>query len=63
MRKDSFSLGQLIHVRFENLSSKARKQIYNYCRPECDIEVGGIFKDGAVGRAVGSIELKAARIR
>lgn len=63
LRKDSFSLGQLIHVRFQNLSRDARKQIYNYCRPECSIEVGGIFKDGSVGRAVGSIEIKAVKIR
>lgn len=63
LRKDSFSLGRLFHVHFANLDSKSRKQIYNHCRPECEIEVGGIFKDESVGRTIGSIELKAVNIR
>lgn len=63
LRKDSFSLGRLIHVHFEKLGKKARKQIYNHCRPECEIEIGGIFKDESVGRTVGSIEIRAVRIR
>lgn len=62
LRKDSFSLGRLIHVHFENLDSNTRKQIYNFCRPECEIEIGGIFKDQSVGNTFGSIELKAANI-